>query len=247
MSAPPLRLTALDRPRGPPSTRLEGGLTLDPAAAQGQTGAVATAVLDLRQDEVPAAPYVRVMWVAVFAVFHGVLGLALGAALWSSSFRSWGEVMAVLFVVGLGAIWATWPLAVFVRRRRGRSPTVRWILVAPAIVLVTVALLWADVPFKLRWRMARPRFERVVALADPHLARTDDHDIEAPRHLAGYEVYVRQQGEAVIFTVVGAGFVDDEGFAYLPKGPFPELESGSFENPQFCSLGGGWYWWSASW
>ena len=40
---------------------------------------------------------------------------------------------------------------------------------------------------------------------------------------------------------------DDADFAYLPDGPNPSLENGSFESPAFKRLGGGWYSWTASW
>ncbi len=56
----------------------------------------------------------------------------------------------------------------------------------------------------------------------------------------------RVEGGVIFYDKVGSLF-DDAGFAYLADGPSTELENGLFENPQFRSLGGGWYAWTASW
>jgi hypothetical protein len=50
----------------------------------------------------------------------------------------------------------------------------------------------------------------------------------------------------VTWEAIGSG-LGDAGFAYLPDGPKPTLESGSFEAPSFKNLDGVWYSWTASW
>jgi hypothetical protein len=56
-----------------------------------------------------------------------------------------------------------------------------------------------------------------------------------------------RQGEVVIFYDAHGAFLNDAGFAHLFDGPFPELESGLFEDPSYRHLGGPWYVWTASW
>jgi hypothetical protein len=53
--------------------------------------------------------------------------------------------------------------------------------------------------------------------------------------------------QGVIFEEANGGLVDDSGFAWLPHGPDPSMENGSFERPEFRHLSGPWYAWTASW
>lgn len=57
---------------------------------------------------------------------------------------------------------------------------------------------------------------------------------------------VYQQGDAVVFEV-GSGFLlTTVGYAYLPDGPFPELEITKLGVPEYHRFDGHWYQWSAS-
>lgn len=182
-------------------------------------------------------------WLFHFALVPPTLGL-----LWSHS------VPGFIFDVWLGAIallgagvlvWAARSATYLMARRRGRnSGMARWFLVAPAAGIIVLALILVDAPLRPRWAMSRSAFEGVVqeAMKDESFSSTES------RRLGSYEVfYVYRQGEAVIFYEDNGAFFDDAGFAYLPNGPFPELENGGFERPKFQHLGGRWYAWTASW
>lgn len=51
----------------------------------------------------------------------------------------------------------------------------------------------------------------------------------------------------VVFDDSKGALFDFAGFAYLPSGPFDGLHTGSFEAPEFRSIGAGWYRWTARW
>ncbi|MGI8686105.1 MAG: hypothetical protein ACR2MO_13635 [Acidimicrobiales bacterium] len=66
--------------------------------------------------------------------------------------------------------------------------------------------------------------------------------------LGSFEItHIDKVDNGLLFYEQTGNLFDDAGFAYLPAGPTPDLESGGFESPQFRSLGGGWYAWTASW
>ena len=59
--------------------------------------------------------------------------------------------------------------------------------------------------------------------------------------------FAYQVGENVILYEANGDFIDDAGFAYLPRGPDRRLSNANFEAPVFKRLGDGWYSWTASW
>jgi hypothetical protein len=158
------------------------------------------------------------------------------------------SVLTAVVIVGFVPIGIWWS------RRRGvvdvtplwrRPPSASFhlSLVAPTagVAPVAGALVWGalavDAPLRARWLASRPAFEAAVESAGADDGRIGLFSI---RH-------VRRDGEAVIFTEANGAFFDDAGFAYLPDGPHPGLENGSFESPQYTHLGGPWYSWAAGW
>jgi hypothetical protein len=133
---------------------------------------------------------------------------------------------------------------VLAARRNSAAGRARWLLLAPAAGVLALALITADVRLQVRWNVSRSAFEDVVDEA----MRDEDYASLQHGRLGLYRVgEVYRQGEAVIFYERTGALGDDAGFAYLPDGPFPELENGGFERPRFRHLGGPWYAWTASW
>lgn len=183
--------------------------------------------------------------------FHGVLAVVSGFLLWASTQGFGGFLLlaaVVLPVLAVAAVlWAA-RLVLFVRRRRAWS---WWFAVAPAGALLVLGLFVADVPQRARWDASRPAFERVVAGLPPAPAAGDDwQPVDVPARIGAYGVqaaYRVHDGGLVFYDDTGSGLADDAGIAYLPAGPDPSLENGSFEAPSFEHLGGPWYAWTASW
>ncbi len=184
--------------------------------------------------------------------FHAVLGVNLALLLWAASAPGWVSIPAFggqLFLGVLGILWLGRLIAFVAAARDQRAVgDRRAFAIAPALVLLFVGVVAVDVPLKIRWSMSRESFERVVA--DGPGATDDDRwrVLEGPRSLGSYDVSsIDQFRDAVFFFESSGGFMDDTGFACLPSGPFPELENGNFENPQFDHLGGCWYTFTAGW
>jgi hypothetical protein len=181
-------------------------------------------------------------------LFHAALVLPALGLLWSHSvpgfaFFLWFGSVGLLFVGAV--VWGVRLLMyALAKRRRHAEGRARWFLLAPAAGVVALALIVADVPLKARWALSRSDFAAVVdeAFEEGDFASTEDQRIGL------YNVtHLYRQGEAIIFYERTGMFSDDAGFAYLPNGPFPELENGGFERPEFRHLGGPWYAWTASW
>jgi len=181
--------------------------------------------------------------------FHTVLvpvGLAL---LYAYSFPGVSFIVLVIagwVVLGASVVWLVRLVVFFARRNRGRSTgTAKWFLLAPLGALLTGLLVWADAPLRARWELSRGDFERsarAVQRGKFHGAMTDS------RRLGLYTVTdIQPVKTGILFYEATGDFLDDAGFAYLPGGPSADLENGGFEAPQFRSLGGGWYAWTASW
>lgn len=181
-------------------------------------------------------------------LFHLLLVLPALVWLWAWSVPGFDLPlwMPSAMALGLGAlVWGVRLLTYVVARIR-QQPTTggRRFLVAPVCGAIALGLVIADVPLKARWAASRSSFETVVdeALEDDDFESVDD------QRLGLYSVTnVYRQGDAVIFYERTGSVSDDAGFAYLPDGPFPELENGGFERPEFRHLGGPWYAWTASW
>jgi hypothetical protein len=170
------------------------------------------------------------------------------AMLWSYSYPGFGPLSFMAGALGLvvgAAVWIVRAL-LYLRAKndasRQRRP--RLFAVAPLAGLFVVALLWTDVPLRLRWALAKGDFEERLPAA---LADDEYFDIKT-RRFGTYKITsIERNHEAVIFHESAGNLFDDAGFAYLPNGPRPALENGNFEVPQWTPLGGHWYAWTASW
>jgi hypothetical protein len=123
-----------------------------------------------------------------------------------------------------------------------------WFLVAPVLGMTLVGLYGTSVPLRARWAISKGAFERVALTAPPPTTTYDWQSFDVPRRIGAYRITsAARVRDALIFHEKNGAFFDDAGFAYLPSGPFSQLENGSFEAPEFLSLGDGWYAWTASW
>lgn len=185
-------------------------------------------------------------------VFHLALVLPAVAFLYSVSVPGFDFLIWIVAYCILGAaalIWflraGTYLWAVWHHRATGSA---RWWLVAPVAGALVLALIWTDAPLRVRWALSRGDFQDAVALAPPATDPEGWVTFEVPNRLGSYRIIdANRVGDGVIFYERTGAFSNDAGFAYLPSGPFEELETGWFESPQFRSLGDGWYAWTASW
>lgn len=183
--------------------------------------------------------------------FHLLLVLPALAVLYAFSFPGIHVVMAVFATYALAAAVVVWLLRLVgylvLRSRGGAIGKGRWFTIAPLGGAVVGVLLWAGAPLRGRWLASRGAFEKLAAQVVQDKTPTDVPDA-VDRRVGLYRVTSAWRvKEGVIFYDSVGSLIDDAGFAYLPDGPSADLESGSFENPQFRSLGRGWYAWTASW
>ncbi len=192
---------------------------------------------------------------ATIATLWVLLALGSGMLLVATSVPGTRIGLALLgaaVLAGAGVLWLG--VAAFaIRDRVQKTPRLRSVSVtvvtAPIAALAVIGSSALGVPTRVRFEVSRPCLDRwVEAHAATHLPRSEVQDPSAPSTVCGYRVLsARQQGEAMLLTLDGTGFIDDVGLAYLPRGPFRALENGGFETPSYERLGGGWYAWSASW
>ena len=185
-------------------------------------------------------------------VFHAALAAGLGLWLWAGSVPGFGFSPWLAAALALGLLGLGWTLRagtfVWARRRHRATGSAGWFAVAPAAVLLGLTLIVLDVPLRARFTASRGAFEALVDRAPPPTARADWVDFAVPERVGTYRINnAYRVGDAVIFYESTGAFIDDAGFAYLPNGPFDELDTGWFEGPQFRSLGHPWYAWTASW
>jgi len=82
--------------------------------------------------------------------------------------------------------------------------------------------------------------------ADP--APNDSGVLDGPGRLGWFDIdRVSREGDVVLLFEHDGALLDNAGFAYLPDGPDPDLENGTFESPSYTHLGGPWYAFTASW
>jgi hypothetical protein len=180
-------------------------------------------------------------------VFHAVVAVAAGCLLWAFSVPGISVLLAAGAVLVLGLATLLWAAGVEAFRLRGTRSS-WWFLVTPAMGVMVVALLYAGLPLQARWALSRDAFEAVVDDLPEAPVGTEWTRLTVPGRLGAFRITAayRVPGGAVFYEANGSLF-DDAGFAYLPGGPNPSLENGSFESPAFKHLGGGWYSWTASW
>ncbi|MEU4713265.1 hypothetical protein AB0F73_06325 [Micromonospora purpureochromogenes] len=183
-----------------------------------------------------------VVWAA-----HAVGGCGALILLWAFSVPGFSVIVALTGLTVLALAAVLWTVGAQLSHRAGRTwPW--WLLVAPLLAAVTLTLLLTRAPLHSRWELSRGAFETVVARLPEPTAATRFDRVEAPARIGSYRIrtaYLVPGG--VIFYESNGAFFNDAGFAYLPGGPSPSLQNGSFESPMFWPLGGGWYGWTASW
>lgn len=127
-----------------------------------------------------------------------------------------------------------------VQRRRPSAAT----LVVPWVVVATAALSFTDAALQVRFDLTRGAFEDAVATMPAGEDYVYDRRLVGTYMIRSME---RVNGGVIMAEEIGDSLINDAGFAYLPAGPTPDLENGSFESPQWHDLGGGWWSWTASW
>lgn len=153
-------------------------------------------------------------------------------------------VISIELLVVAAVVWLV-RLVAFVRIQRTWS---WWFALAPVGGLLVLALVMTDAPFNARWAVSRGAFQATVADLPQAAAVTEWERVDVPARLGAYRIdrAYRVPGGILFYEATGSGSAD-AGFAYLPAGPAPSLESGAFERPRFEHLGGAWYAWTASW
>ncbi len=157
-------------------------------------------------------------------------------------------------------------------RTGGRKGSTIAASIAFVLALILAAFLWtewraANTPggaggvfgydqLERRFEAHRAEFEDVrralpAAPSDAERPFDDDWlDVDVPARIGDICIDRAShvpRGGVVMWDCYGSGLVDDAGFAYLPAGPWPELETGWFEAPEYHDLGDGWYSFTASW
>jgi hypothetical protein len=195
-----------------------------------------------------SGPVGRFLPRAPWRVFHVVVLVASAVLLWAYSYPG---VSLLLLAVAVGVwglavlAWLVWVAMFGIGRRRWSW----WFVPAPLVGVLVVTLVVVDVPLRARWAMSRAAFEAVVATLPPAgQAGQEWVSVAVPARIGGYRITSAVVApDAVIFWEATGSGLDDAGFAYLPDGPKPTLENGSFEAPSFKHLDGVWYSWTASW
>jgi hypothetical protein len=184
-------------------------------------------------------------------LFHLLLLGPAGVLLYAASAPGGHFLLAVIALWVLGAFVIVWlvrlGLYVAAVHRGTHGGSHRWFLLAPIIAVMAVGLVWADVPLRVRWLGSKSAFEEAVTMA-PHPTERDAWvPFAVDDRLGSYTIdQAVRVGDGVLFFEATGSFLDHAGFAYLPSGPFDELQL-PLESPEFRSLGGGWYAWTASW
>ena len=176
-------------------------------------------------------------WILCILVLLAVASTLAVASLPGSMFFVLAP-LALLWIACAG-IWIAL-VVLDVRRRRPSAVT----LVVPWVVVATAVLSLTDIPLQVRFDLTRSAFDDAVATMPA------GEDFIYDRRLVGTYMIrsmERVDGGVIMAEEIGDSLINDAGFAYLPAGPTPDLENGSFESPQWHDLGGGWWSWTASW
>lgn len=191
------------------------------------------------------------------ALFIALTVVVSSIWLWSVSVPGWIYLTGMVGLAGMFLVAVAWLVGAVVgaiRVASGRLDRPGWyLLVVPSIGVAVVVLTWAEVPLRVRFEPARSQFDAYAEQVLDEAPGPDDRvrfgspNPDVPDRLGSFELRstrIVPQG-LVIFDRDGALF-DDAGFAYLPDGELPPGD-GSFESPDFRSLGGGWYAFVSSW
>ncbi len=132
---------------------------------------------------------------------------------------------------------------------RGRRRSLGTFLVTPVTAVAVVAAVMTGFPQSVRWLASEVAFEdQVSRLPTPSGDLTEWPEARVPGRIGLYPIdFAYYVPGGIVFYESDGALIDDAGFAYLPDGPTPELDTGWFERPEFTHLGGAWYAWTASW
>jgi hypothetical protein len=179
-------------------------------------------------------------------VFYGCCLVVALIVLWAQSWPggNWSlEIAGGLLTFGLAFVWVIRLLLAGTSPWTSVRRLVRW-AIGPAGSVVLAVVLSLGLPLRARWTMSEDAFNRAVAEIQQHPERAQSFS----GRIGYYDItIVRVVERGVLFYDSKGAFIDDAGFAFLPDGPYPELENGGFERPAFRHLGGPWYSWIASW
>lgn len=113
-------------------------------------------------------------------------------------------VLAELAFVALGTVWIVLATVHGLRYRWDRR-----ILAAPAMVVVTAALVVADVPYRLGWLAAQ---DAMTEAARSCVETTENHWISV------YDVRGVSEHDGGCHFALSGGLINSVGLAYLPEG-----------------------------
>lgn len=197
-----------------------------------------------------------------FVVVAAVLAAVVLYSLSVPGIDLWWFLAASALLLSASIVVGFLLLQYLVRRARGdRPPFPRYLALMLVLAVSVVGAALADLPLRARFELSRASFDEhvqdVLAAADGvptdrELFELDAAQQDAVAPLGSTSIgsfvvsRVRVIPEGVLMYEQHGAFLDDAGFAYLPDGRFPPGD-GSFENPQFRSLGGGWYSFTSSW
>ncbi|WP_157535194.1 hypothetical protein [Nocardia inohanensis] len=183
----------------------------------------------------PPAPPARrgapVGWTASMATTSGLVFLVCLWVLWH--FTASNDRLGAFFLGGcaimiLGIGWLV--LAIL-----GMAKYNRFVLsaIVPAVVVMTLILLWSGIPGRIGWAFSKPALERAAA----DCTRTDD----AGRiGLFDFD-YVRPEGDGgCSFSLKNSGFGPD-GYAYFPREAPANPGAGAGSGTRYHRYDGNWY------
>ncbi len=165
----------------------------------------------------------------------GLVAVACGVMLWSSAAPVVDFVYFMLAgwaLVLLGVAWLVLVVIGWFRYRTVRRTLLAPAVVAPALVLVTAALVVVQAPFRLGFLVSKP------ALADA--AADCTYSLEH-RRIGVYSVRSTRELDGGCLFFTQGGLIDSVGIAYLPGGA-PHLGAPRHDGDiGYDHIGGDWY------
>jgi hypothetical protein len=107
--------------------------------------------------------------------------------------------------------------------------------------VITVGLIYADVPVKGRFALSQPSMTNAAEYIIEHPSRAEDRS-----RIGSYradQIEVSNEHETVSFHARDAGFLDPVGFIYARDGHLPE----DFSAKSLTKMGDHWWIWAQDW
>jgi hypothetical protein len=189
--------------------------------------------------------------------YYTVLVASIGALVWIVSgveipwIRLQSTVLSIVCLVLVLTVLGAWWLAATIKSFSARSRRRPGLLIAPALLVATFALVINNVPADLRWQLSRPALDEFAA------QYTDNPQIEAPGRLGlyliergpepvagGFLIWLDSNRDGARRSPLDDGLAYGEsGFAYLLAGPTPYEGSPSTSHLHYTHIAGPWFWW----